>query len=254
MGIELLEIEGVSKNFEGIRALQNVSFKLKENRIESLIGPNGAGKTTILNLISGMLPWDTGTIHFQGKSLKNLAPHQITSLGLSRTFQDGGLFRNLTVLENALLGFHCRFRPGLWSSILYLPWRQAKNERRAHDRASELLQSFGLGDKQGLALENLPLDGQRLVEIISALAVNPKLLMLDEPSAGLNDTEIHDLIDLLFKIRDQGTSILLIEHNMEVVMKVSEKILVLNYGVILAQGSPNEIQNDDRVIKAYLGE
>jgi len=254
MAIELVEIKGVSKNFEGIQALHNVNFKLEENRIQSLIGPNGAGKTTLLNLISGMLPWDTGTIYFKGKSLKNLAPHQITSLGLSRTFQGGGLFRNLTVLENALLGSHCQFRPGLWSSMLYLPWSRARNERRAHDQATALLQSFGLGDKQDLAMENLPLNEQRLVEIASALAIKPKLLMLDEPSAGLNDTEIHDLIGLLFRIRDQGTSILLIEHNMEVVMKVSEKIVVLNYGVILAQGSPNEIQNNERVIEAYLGE
>lgn len=252
MANELLEIKGLRKYFQGIQALHDVSFQLKENRIQSLIGPNGAGKTTTLNLISGIFPWDSGTIHFMKNSLKQLAPHQINSLGLSRTFQGGGLFANLTVLENVMLGFHSRVKPGLWSSMLCLPGNRAK-ERQSRDRAAELLESYDLGDKLFLPIENLPLREQRLVEIASALAIEPKLLMLDEPSAGLNDTEIHGLIDLLFKIKEQGVTILLVEHNMEVVMKTSEQIVVLNYGSILAQGSPQEIQNDEQVIKAYLG-
>ena len=249
---QLLKVKGVSKRFGGLQALYDVSFDMVHKSIYSLIGPNGAGKTTTLNLISGVFPWEAGTIEFMGQNLKRKSPDMITSLGLTRTFQGGGLFNNLTVIENSLLGYQCRFRSGFISNMLSLP-KSKKEKHKARERAEELLTSFGLEKHINSNLEDLPISEQRLVEISCALALKPKLLLLDEPAAGLNDTESQGLVNLLFDIRTKGTSILLIEHNMDVVMKVSDQIVVLDYGRTLVRGTPIEIQNNEQVIKAYLG-
>lgn len=253
MPSEVLKVQHLRKAFGGLQALQDVMFKTLNGQIQSLIGPNGAGKTTTLNLINGIFPCDSGDISFNGQNIRYLPPHKITALGLGRTFQGGGLFHNMTVLDNVLVGFNCRMKSGFLLSMIRL--RQAsKEERLIRERAIGLLQWLDLATKKHLTIENLSLMEQRMVEIASALAIDPILLLLDEPSAGLNDTEIHTLERLLFEIRDRGVSILLIEHNMDLVMKVSDSIVVLNYGMTLAEGTPSEIQQDERVIKAYLGE
>lgn len=253
MGNELLRIQDLKKTFGGIQAVNHASFTVPKGSIKSLIGPNGAGKTTVLNLISGIYPLDLGKITFKDRNLSDLSPHTITALGIGRTFQNGGLFPNLTLLENIMVGFHSRLKIGFSISMFGLP-RVLAEERQFRKRAMKLLENFDLAEKHHLSLEGIPIREQRMVEIASALAIDPDLLLLDEPSAGLNDTEAHALATLLFKIRDQGATILLVEHNMDLVMKVSDQIAVLNYGEILAEGSPSEIQNDVRVIQAYLGE
>lgn len=253
MGNDLLRVQDLKKAFGGIEAVNYASFTVREGYIKSLIGPNGAGKTTVLNLISGIYPFESGKIIFKDRSLSNLSPHTITALGIGRTFQNGGLFPNMTLIENVMVGFHSRLKIGFSTSMFRFP-RVLAEERHFREQAMKLLESFDLAEKHHLSLAGIPIREQRMVEIASALAIAPALLLLDEPSAGLNETEAHALATLLFKIRDQGATILLVEHNMDLVMKVSDQIAVLNYGEILAEGSPSEIQNDARVIQAYLGE
>ncbi len=251
----LLEVKAVSKRFGGVQALKNVSLSVSEGEIVGLIGPNGAGKTSFFNCITGLMPIDEGDILFLGGSvsLRSLAPHHILESGIARTFQNLRIFKNMTVLENVAVGFHSRTRYGLWDA--FIRSRRFKvEEKMIFQRGRELLQLIGLQDKGNEIAGNLSYGGQKRLEIARALASEPKLLLLDEPVAGMNPTEKDELADLIRTIRARNVAILLIEHDMRVVMPLSHRIIVLDEGQRIAEGSAEKIKNDPRVIKAYLGE
>jgi len=250
--LPLLEIEKVDKSFGGVQALSDISFSLNPGSITGLIGPNGAGKTTLFNLISGVFPVDKGKIKFSGNNIKNKKPHHLVELGISRTFQNVELFESMTVLDNILVGQHTRTRCGMWGSILRFPWVAAE-EKKAHDFAMELLDFVGLNGHADKTSGDLPFGWQRLLEIARALASSPKLLLLDEPAAGLNIVETMQLGDLIRKIRGQGVTVLLVEHDMSLTMEISDWIVVLDQGKKIAEGSPRTVQADEAVITAYLG-
>ena len=217
-----------------------------------MIGPNGAGKTTLFNLISGMLAADSGVVRQNGKEITRLQPHRITEMGICRTFQTTKLFSRMTVLENVMVGRHPRTRAGFLSGVFNLPWTW-KEEREIRERSLELLDSLGLmGTAEDLA-SNLPFGKQRILEIARALATEPSLLLLDEPAAGLNIYETREMADLVLKIRKWGITVLLVEHDMSLVMDISDEIVVLNYGRKVAEGKPEDIQRDPEVIRIYLG-
>jgi branched-chain amino acid transport system ATP-binding protein len=248
----LLEVRNISKHFGGVRAVDDLSFVVEPGEIRALIGPNGSGKTTCINLITRVYQLTGGEIRFAGSRLDPLSRHQIVQRGLARTFQNLRLFETLSVLEHVLMGsyFHCRvdfFRTVLRTGA-------AKSEILAMtDAAHDLLALVGLGDKAHLLARSLPYGQRRLMEIARALATRPRLLFLDEPAAGMSEEEIDRLIDLVRAIRDRGVSILVVEHRMRLVMNVAERIVVLNYGKKIAEGTAQEIQDDPEVITAYLG-
>jgi branched-chain amino acid transport system ATP-binding protein len=248
----LLEVRSLSRSFGGLKAVNDVSFIVEAGSIKSVIGPNGAGKTTLFNLISGMLAADSGVVRQNGREITRLQPHRITEMGICRTFQTTKLFSRMTVLENVMVGRHPRTRAGFLSGVFNLPWTW-KEEREIRERSLELLDSLGLMDTAEDLASNLPFGKQRILEIARALATEPSLLLLDEPAAGLNIYETREMADLVLKIRKWGITVLLVEHDMSLVMDISDEIVVLNYGSKVAEGKPEEIQRDPEVIRIYLG-
>ena len=249
----ILQVQDVTMQFGGLRAIDNVSFHVDESEIFGLIGPNGAGKTTLFNVITANYKPTSGSVTLAGTSLKGLKPNQVVNAGIARTFQNIRLFDNLTVEDNVKLGLHNHINYGMWSGIFRLPnyW---KEEKVAHERAMELLSIFDMGYLAKYKAGSLPYGAQRRLEIVRALATNPSLLLLDEPAAGMNPSETAELMENIVKIRDTfGIAILLIEHDMNLVMGICEGIAVLNFGQIIAKGTPDEIKNDPVVIEAYLG-
>jgi branched-chain amino acid transport system ATP-binding protein len=243
----LLEVNLLSKEFDGLRALDQVTFSTEGAEILGIIGPNGAGKTTLFNLISGIFTPTSGEIRFQGESLRGLKPHQISHLGIGRTFQIVRPFPNLSVEANVLVAFGHRFYPSLSRSIR--PFQRPETRKEIHG----LLSKTGLHSFASQSAKNLPLGLKKRLEIARALALQPRLLLLDEPSAGLRYEESNHLMELIRQVRDQGIGVLLIEHNMQVVMDLCQRIVVLDHGNRIAEGTPEEIRSDPRVIQAYLG-
>jgi len=252
MSMNVLEIHNVTQEFGGLRALENVDITVDLGEIFGLIGPNGAGKTTLFNLVTGIYAPTKGDIFFKHQRLNGIAPHSIASLGIGRTFQNIRLFKKLSVLDNVKVGMHGVTHQGLWPSIMQLPAAR-KEERGVEERALELLVIVGLDDKLGEYADNLAYGEQRRLEIARALAINPALLLLDEPAAGMNATEKEELMQLIRDIRGMGITILLVEHDMTLVMNICTRIAVLNYGRKIADGSPEMVKADERVITSYLG-
>ncbi len=248
----LLDIRGLDKRFGGLHATDHVSFSVREGRLAALIGPNGAGKTTLFNLVTNLITPSAGEVRFAGQSLRGLSQTRIAALGLIRTFQTARVFPGLTVLENALAGRHRLMRAGLVRQMMWTRG-QRREEADARRRALGLLDMVGLARSRDIHAVELPMGAQKMLEVIRALMARPRLLLLDEPAAGLNDTESSDLATLLRAIRDSGVTVLLVEHNMPLVMGIADDVLVLDAGKLVTAGSPEEVRRDPRVIAAYLG-
>ena len=255
--MSVLKVSNLSKNFGGIKAVTDINLDIEKGQIIGLIGPNGAGKTTFFNLLTGMYSPTTGEIVYnlnKRVTTKDLKPYKITHYGISRTFQNIRLFQNMSVVENVLIGFHNGLKYGVASALFRLP-SYYKTEKSTYEEAIQLLDKFNLLDKKDELAKNLPYGDQRRLEIARALAAKPKLLLLDEPAAGMNPRETKELTSLIRWIREAfDLTIILIEHDMSLVMNICEKIFVFDYGYLVARGTPKEIQGNQRVIKAYLGE
>lgn len=250
--MHILEVRGITKHFGGIRAVEDVSFRIREGAVASIIGPNGAGKTTLFNCLTGLTKPTRGSIFLSGNNISGLAPHRIVGFGIARTFQNIRLFREMTVLENVLVSQHLRIRGGMASAVIRgREFIRAESEIR--DRALEYLELVGLGDAAYMPSLNLPYGDQRRLEIARALATDPRILLLDEPTAGMNPQETIGIMEIIKRLQGLGKTVIFIEHDMRVVMGISEEIIVLDHGVKIAEGSPDAIKKDPLVIEAYIG-
>ncbi len=251
--MNLLSLDGISKRFGGLQAVNDVSFSVDQGSVKALIGPNGAGKTTLFNLISGVLSPDSGTITFNGAQVQGLMPHQVASQGMARTFQHIRLFPRMTVLENIMIGRHIHSKAGFVASMLSLPFTR-KEERQIREKSLAVLDFLGITALSSSEATSLAYGQQRVVELGRALACEPKLLLLDEPAAGLNMRETAEMGRLIARIRDTGITVLIVEHDMSLVMNISDEIIVLSYGQKIADDKPLAIQKNQEVIRVYLGE
>ena len=246
----ILEINDVTKQFGGLTALAEVSFQVEEGEIRGLIGPNGAGKSTMFKNIAGFYEPTKGNIIYQGVNIEGRKPHTIAEMGIVRTFQETTLFQELSVFENALIGAHIKSRSNVFSAVLGL---DRQKQQAASDRVMEVLEFMGLVERKDQLASELPLGSQRALALAIALVSEPKLMLLDEPFAGMNAEETNHMMELTRKVRESGITIVLVEHDMKAVMGLCNYLTVLNFGKLLAEGTPDEIRNDDRVIEAYLG-
>ncbi len=248
----MLKVENLTKVFGGLVAVDGVSLEVTDSEILGLIGPNGAGKSTLINLISAFYPVTSGKVLFGGRDITRLKAHQVAALGIGRTFQASTLFMELIVLDNVFTGYHMSYRTNIFGRVLRIP-SALREEETLKQRTVEILEFMGLGSLRNELAKNLPHGNQRILGVCMALAINPKLLLLDEPLTGMNPIEIQTMVNLIRQIRHRGITIVLIEHNVSAIMDLCDRIIVLNYGKKLAEGSPKEIQENEEVIDAYLG-
>ncbi len=249
----LLNTVGLSKDFGGVKALRELDIEVRKGLIQAVIGPNGAGKTTLFNVISGVIEPTGGSVFFQGEEITDLPTHMIADRGLTRTFQNLQLFTEMTVLENVMVGMHRISKGGFFASAFKTPGVLAE-ERRIREESTECLRFVGMEEHSATVAGSLPFGNQRILELARGLASRPELLMLDEPAAGLNTRETQDLAQLIIRIKDSGVTVLLVEHDMELVMSISDHVTVIDQGHKIAEGDPDSIRNDENVLKAYLGE
>jgi len=249
---EILTVQGLTRHFGGLAAVMDLSFGVDSGEILSLIGPNGAGKTTVFNLITGTLLPTRGKVFFQDHEITGLRPHETTSFGIARTFQTTSLFYDETVLDNLIVSYRCRTRMGLWDA-LFQTGRSREDERRCRQKAEEILELISLRDRAWELARNIPQESQKRLALGLALVTEPKLLLLDEPTGGLTEEENIGMMALIQKVRKSGVTVLLIEHKMKIVMNISDRIVVLNYGQKIAEGLPQEVGRNSAVIEAYLG-
>lgn len=249
----LLHTRQLSKDFGGVRALRDLDLDVREGLIQAVIGPNGAGKTTLFNVISGVIVPTRGSVYFRNEEITELPPHRIAHKGLTRTFQNLQLFAEMTVLENVMVGMHRRSKGGFFASALKTPWVLAE-EKRIREESMEWLRFVGMEEHSAAVAGSLPFGNQRVLELARGLASRPELFMLDEPAAGLNMRETQDLAQLIIKVKESGITILLVEHDMELVMSISDHVTVIDQGHKIAEGEPDSVRNDEKVLKAYLGE